>query len=309
MLILVNPMAAGGTASKKWDKIKNMFTIGNNSFRIYMVDGKTNFHDIMKDELTNGETDFIAAGGDGTVNYLLNELISVVTSKNFKNIRLGAIGIGSSNDFHKPFSNDQTLFGIPTKIGFDSAKLRDIGCISYISEKKECKKYFIINSSIGITADANYLFNNPDKILNKLKKVNTGLAILYSALKTIVKYKNIEIKIETSNEKQSTYSLANLGIVKNPHFSGNFRYQSPICYNNGKFDIHLCQNMSKIDILKLFVALQSGRVRNSEKFISWQADSLTISSSKEFAVEYDGEVIRTNSIKYNILKEYIKVCQ
>lgn len=309
MLILVNPMAAGGTALKKWERIKNLFPYGNNSFKIYMCNGNINTHEIIKDELINGEMDFIAAGGDGTVNYLLNELVSISPPNKIKNIRLGAIGIGSSNDFHKPFSNDKSLLGIPIKFDFDSAKLRDIGCISFKSDGKEIKKYFIINSSIGITAEANYLFNNPDKILNQLKKFNTGLAILYSALKTIIKNKNIEIKIETTENKLSSYSLTNLGIVKNSHFSGNFRYQSPICYSNGKFDIHICQNMNKIDIMKLFVALQSGKVRNSEKFISWQSDSLNISSSQDFAVEFDGEVIRSNNIKYSVLKEYIKVCQ
>src|SRR5262249_27239042 len=55
-------------------------------------------------QVRHGRRHFVAAGGDGTVNLALNGLLAVRRRLGLPRdaLRLGALGIGSSNDFLKP---------------------------------------------------------------------------------------------------------------------------------------------------------------------------------------------------------------
>ncbi len=301
----LNPYCSGGRGLKKWEKISSYFS---KDIRWYRIDCNGSIDPIIKNSFMEGEINFIAAGGDGTVNYVLNKLLKLIPEEDLKNIKLGAAGIGSSNDFHKPFSECTLIEGIPVKTNFEAAEFRDIGCISFEEKGILRHKYFLINASIGITAEANHFFNNPDLILKKLKKTNTGLSILYSALKTILKYKNFDIKIKSAGTGELGINLTNLGIVKNPNFSGNLRYNSVKKLNSGKFDIHLCYGMSMLEIISLFNNLQKGSFYQIAKKRCWQSSEIKIFSNENFFIEFDGEIIKTNSAVFEILPKLIKVC-
>ena len=85
-------------------------------------------------------------------------------------------------------------------------------------------KYFLLNASMGVTAEANNLFNNPDAVLKFLKKHFTGLAILYAAFRTIFSYKNFEAKIIFDSYETYSFNISNLSIIKSPNISGDLSY-------------------------------------------------------------------------------------
>ncbi len=49
--------------------------------------------------------------------------MSSVEQNILKQINIGAVGIGSSNDFHKPFHPTNTIENVPYKINFKDAVL------------------------------------------------------------------------------------------------------------------------------------------------------------------------------------------
>ena len=259
------------------------------------------------ESVKKNKTDFIIAGGDGSINYFLNRCMNLLDGTDLKHIRIGAVGIGSSNDFHKPFLQENIIDGIPFKLNFNEAVNRDVGCIEYRKDGEILKKYFFINSSLGITAEGNKFFNYPDFILRYLKKINTQAAIMYAASKNIFTFKNFEIKIEINNES-FTADISNLGVIKSPFFTGKLRYHSDPLPDNGLFDVHLYESLSKIKLLKLFYNLSKGVSDKSENKKYWRTNKIKIASDKLFSVEYDGEVINTNKVEFSIIPRLIKVC-
>ena len=93
----------------------------------------------ISNAILKGERKFIAAGGDGTINYLLNEILSNPSKTIIDEIQIGAIGLGSSNDFHKPMYSSRLINGIPCKVDFTNTEERDIGCITYVHDGKKNK--------------------------------------------------------------------------------------------------------------------------------------------------------------------------
>lgn len=306
MIVLINKNSGGGTALKKWERIYKQLNLnGLTETSILGVNGSTD--KFILDSIKKGKTDFVIAGGDGSVNYFLNRVLNSVEPDILKQIKIGAVGIGSSNDFHKPFHPNNTIRNVPYKINFKNAVQRDVGCLLFEKDGELFKKYFLINASLGITAEGNNFFNNPDFILRSLKKINTQSAITYTVIKNILTYKNFRATIGGNNES-FTANISNMGILKSPFFTGKLRYLSDPLLDNGLFDVHLYQSLSKVKLLKLFYNLSRGKSDASLNKKFWRTDRIKISSDQMFAVEFDGEVITTKSAEFSIIPGLIKVC-
>jgi diacylglycerol kinase family enzyme len=263
---------------------------------------------IIKERLERDETTFIAAGGDGTLNTLLNTLIQGVKDKErIKGCCIGAIGLGSSNDFHKPFLKEKFIQNIPCKINTKEFTEADV-CRLEFHDKEGIKltKYFVINASIGATAYANYLYNNPDFLLKHLKNKYVGLAILYAALCAIVSHKNQKGIILDSGENIQT-DITNLGILKIPYFSGDFFYDMPMNPQDGYLTVNLCYTMNKVEMIRTLVALSKG-VFKGEKTRSWKTKTLTVKMDNYIPVETDGEINFAREMLFSVLPRAVKIC-
>lgn len=306
MIVILNKNSGGGSALRRWESIYRKLNL-NGSIETFTVGRNGSLDKFILDSIKKGKTDFIIAGGDGSINYFLNRILNLVQPERLKQIKIGAVGIGSSNDFHKPFQSQNILELIPYKLNFIEAIKRDVGCIQYENDGKILKKYFLINASLGITAEGNNFFNHPDFILKYLKKLSTQCAITYTILKNILTYKNFTAKLEVNNES-FTANISNVGILKSPFFTGKLRYQSDPLPDNGLFDVHLFESLSKVKLLKLFYKLSKGKSDTPLNKKFWRTDRIKISSEREFAIEFDGEVISTKSAEFSVIPELIKVC-
>jgi diacylglycerol kinase family enzyme len=307
MFLILNTRANAGNALKKWDRVKRSLPIVEFETR-HKVDKNSYANLDISNAILKGERKFIAAGGDGTINYLLNEILSNPSKTIIDDIQIGAIGLGSSNDFHKPMNSSHLINGISCKIDFTTTTKRDIGCISYVHNGKRINKYFLINASIGVTAEANYFFNHPNFILKLFKRMNTSAAIIYSAIHTIIRYKNIELEMIDSNKFSKIFKVANLAITKSPYISGNLKLKYTPNYKNGLLNIHLLSDTNKLDLIKLLHQLQNDKSDAANVFNSSQSSSILIKAEKPFKVEFDGEVITTQCARFSLLKKRIRVC-
>jgi len=101
--IIVNKRARQGAAGKEWSRIckkaLNYFPV-----ETLIIDYGTPY-DIDKIleniYLNEGVDGFVSAGGDGSINIVLNALMNL-KNKFKKQFFLGGIALGSSNDFVKP---------------------------------------------------------------------------------------------------------------------------------------------------------------------------------------------------------------
>jgi diacylglycerol kinase family enzyme len=308
MFIVINPYSGGGKALAKWSAIKKMIDLSTFTVTECVLSKGNTLNSALDKALSLGEKNFIAAGGDGTVNLLLNNLLELSSKRDITDISIGAIGLGSSNDFHKPF-NKETLFeNVPVTIDFASAIQRDLGKIEFLNNGNLITKYFLINASVGVTAEGNRFFNEPDSILKFLKKTQTSFAILYTAIKELIVFNNLKLKIKINNNDDGVSRISNIGIIKNPHFSGNLSYGNHINYCDGKFKLYVCSNMNKFELFKLLYELSKGSFKESSKSNYYLADTLEISSQEEFAIEYDGEIVVTDYVQFSLITKGFKVC-
>lgn len=304
--MLLNPEAGGGRAMERWDAIEGEVRRRLGPLKLEIAAGPVVIRSCVQRALDRGETAFVAAGGDGTVNAVVSAVLEHVPSPAEARIRVGAIGLGSSNDFHKPFGKHESISGIPVRLDFARAAPRDACRIDYVDAlNRFCHCEWLINSSVGTAAEANQRFNRPDRLLRELKSTVPAAAMVYAAVVSIVRFHPQVLNLRIGAERIRVRAR-NLGIVKRPNFSGSLRFGSDPP-GAGRLGVHLIGDVGLLRLTLVVLRLLRGRFEGPGTR-SWSVTGLTLSAGRPVSIERDGEVIRTRAASFRVLPGAILLC-
>lgn len=302
--ILLNPRAGHGRARERWQTVAGAVCrqLSQQAAAVDIFEaGRPGSS--AADLAAAGYTVLLAAGGDGSVNHLLQALMALEGVRPL----LGAIGLGSSNDFHKPLQ--VPAGGVPLRIAPALARPQDVGRVLYRDENgQQQQRYFLINASLGVTADANWLFNHPDGLLALLKGRSTSLAILYAAVSTILRHRNSPFELIADGQLLAG-NFANVAVLKSPHVSGSFTYDQALRCDDGRLGLNTCGDISRRQLLGVLADLSRGRFSGKEGRRSLYVQQLHIHTFGLQALETDGEVMLAEDIRFSLLPKALQVIQ
>jgi diacylglycerol kinase family enzyme len=307
MEIIVNRLAHGGYGIRRWNAIADRVVHRLGSASVHYSECAEDAVSWIAWRLAAGERDFVAAGGDGTVRLLAQAILDHAGPGVIGDCRLGAIGLGSSNDFHKPFEKSLRIGAVACRIDFGAAEARDVGVLE--CEEAEGPRYWLLNASIGLTAEANTLFDRPDPILRRVKRFRTEGAIAYVALRALAANRPLSLRIESEAGGFDCAEVVNLGIVISPQFTGALRYDSPFDPRSGFFHVHLCRETRIAGKLRTLADLARGRFVGRGRTQSWRSMRLTVRADVPIPVEFDGEVITTSRVIFSLRKGLLRICR
>jgi diacylglycerol kinase (ATP) len=309
MFIILNGLSNNGRGRRRWEESKSELEarfIGRD-YRLAEDSGDLGFR--LREEYSRGERVFVAAGGDGSVNFLLNTIMTA-EGLNPREIILGAVGLGSSNDFHKPYSaTKRTRAGVYCRLDAAAAVPHNVGRVDYEDDTGERRrKYFIINSSLGIIARGNFLFNSDERVVRWLKPRWVLGTIWYLTFKTLFSTKNIPVRISVGGNILETEATT-LSVIINPHFTGNLSYDCGDFSCRDDFGIALCERMGAAERFRTLSALTKGRFKGLPKTRFWESPALDLDPAFPTPLEMDGEVVLARRIQIRLLKGAVKACQ
>lgn len=308
MHVYLNPYCDYGKGWKKWQKIEHKLQKRFGKFELEEIQSPDSLFSLIKKAVEGGEWFFIAAGGDGTVNLMVNALMSL--SKVKKEFVLGAVGMGSSNDFHKPFRLETFIDGIPTRMNWRETTSSDVIRVCYQNKQSPLStRYCIINTSVGITAEANAFYNSRHPFVEFIQRFSLETAIVVSALKTIFTYRNIPCILNSEKSTPLRFLLTNLGVIKNPHFAGDFCYDTPVEADDGNLRVNLCSDMTRLEAIKTLARLYNHQFHGLPKTSSWSATQISVSSKQSFALEMDGEVVKASFVEFKLMPKVLRCCR
>jgi diacylglycerol kinase (ATP) len=307
MIVFVNPRSGAGAGISRWQKIEPRMRERFGELRVILLDAPDAVSRGLEDACHTGDHRIVAAGGDGTANAVVHALLSPPSGRAAQCV-LGAIGLGSSNDFHKPFNGNAAIDGIPARLDFDNATWCDAGRITFADGGSTSVRHFFLNASAGITADGNCRFNRPGPVLGALKKLNTRAAIFYAAITALAGYRNTPVSITIQDRHPVTLELTNLGILKSPFFSGDLHYDVACNYSNGRFAVIACEQMNIPARIRLFRSLLRGTTEGLTGVRSWSTPELRMESDVPIPLEFDGETITTSSVRFTAVPHALRVC-
>ena len=296
-LVLLNPNARRGRGNARYAAVKADIDA---VFDTRVVETEPTGNDRpIRAALDDGIRTFIAAGGDGTVNAVIDALVRLRGAIALDDLTLGAVGLGSSNDAHKPY--EVKIAGIPVRIDARHAVPRDIG----IARWDGGERAFLVSASVGVTAAANALFNREDPILRLLKGWWVDGAIVWAAVRTIVTWRNLPATLVV-HETSSEIALTHLGVAKTPWLAGGLHYDIPV--EPGRFAVNLCERMDRLRTIRTLAALARGRFVGLPGTRSWSAPRASVVLDEPCDLELDGEIFRASRVSFEVLRERIRLC-
>ncbi len=305
--IILNMNSKGGKGVLYWEKISPYLNDLYGPFNVYFSKDKTESMHLIKKLIQQGKRIFISAGGDGCVNFIINLIVTHKGSIPLSDFTIGAVGLGSSNDYHKPFR--EKIQNIPIRLSTDNSVLRDVGEIRCLGTDNKWKKmYFLVSSSAGIVAEGNENFNRDGKVLDILKKRNTDLAIFWTFFKTLTRFQNVPLQFRFNHDEVFTLPTSYLAVLKTNYISGMMHFEDDILRNDGRFLIKILYDYSKMGLIRCLFKLSRGKEKGLSNLLTKYAKELEVCSAKPFALECDGETLTTQSVKFRIYQERIKEC-
>jgi diacylglycerol kinase (ATP) len=306
LLVFLNSRADHGRAAARWHAVQGEIAKRAPGFEIEEATSLDGTVASMRRALERGERVFVAAGGDGTVNLLVNAMMELPEDAAL----LGAIGLGSSNDFHKPFDRGSFIGGVPARLDHERARPCDVIRVDFEGDGGGSgTRYAIINASLGITAEANASFNAPTRFINAAKRVSVDAAIVASVLHTLATYCDVRCRIAIDGVDVGVFSVSNLSVIKNPHFAGSFCYDTPIEPDDGVIGVNLCERLTRFQVLATLAALRKSRFRGRPKTRAWVAERASAVGDRVFALETDGEVVHARSATFSVVPKRIRCCR
>jgi len=304
-LIVLNPAAHGGAAAPRFDAVRPIL---ESSFDARTVVGRADgeWRSEVRTALEDGVRAFVAAGGDGTAHALLNVLIEAPRRPPLETLTLGAVGLGSSNDLHKPAR--RRADGVPLLLDVARAAPRDIVRCTYVDAAGRHVVYMLISASIGATASANARFSERTRAARLLRRVSTTAAVVWAAARTVATWRNIPVLLGIDEGVPERIAVTNLSVLKTEWLSGRFRFGRPVEPASGDFDVALAEGLGRLGLLVDILALLRGRFDGRAGHRRWRARSLDVRADNEVPLEVDGEIVRAREARFDVLPERVRLC-
>ncbi len=309
MLILLNEKAADGTAFSKYTSIESKIRSRSNEKgeEITLMKCTRGWEKRTISRIRDGEKKLVIAGGDGTINSVMDLLMNLSFDQR-DGIKIGGIGLGSANDFFKPSGVEASMDGIPTLLDFDSTRPHNIVHLRLFNIDNGWRdRYISVNAGIGIIAKGNDLFNRNTAVMRALKRISMPLAVNYCSVRPILSDRPVRYEMVMDGEKKSLV-LSNLSIVMNPHHSGIFKYDTPVNAYSDHFCLNVFGSMPLARRMRTFIRFQKGEFTRLEGARWWKVRNIEIVSDEPQLIEIDGEVDHFTRLTAELIKGAFFIC-
>ena len=228
----------------------------------------------------------IVAGGDGTVNEVIN---GIIDSK----ITLVIIPFGSTNVFALELGIPFNIKEASELIAFGKILKVDLG---YAKTNLEAR-YFSMMADVGFVPKI--IEGTNLKIKNKLG----NMAYIFSGIRQLLTYKRYDIHVE-----HKSHSVGYFVIVSNSKdYGGEYQIADKASTTDGLLDLVVINRKSSWEILKFFSSILIGKSNTFLRGEYYQIKEAYIYSSHKMLVQVDGELIGTAPVEIKVIPKGLAV--
>ena len=285
-LLLYNPVSGRSQFKSHLSYIKSVFRITHHELEIYESKAPRDLLKVAEEQSANYDV-FLVAGGDGTINEVLNGIMKVE-----KRPALAVLPFGTANDIAAIIGMNRNIRKTLDILFTEESVSLDVNQIN--------DQYFIYTAASGILSRVSY-----DISRRHLKKYGY-LAYVIEAMKDLTMEYRYPVKIKYNDQQLSCECVMILGLCSNRVGGMRLKNFSNSKLNDGLFELRLFTRAKSLWRFRLLSSLIRGgkKLREDHHLVS---SHFEIETSSNVRWNADGEYSCNGNIDLKTYKEAIKI--
>ena len=304
-LVVVNPMASIGKAGKDWPQIKQILINEGIEFDDILTEYPQHAIEIVRKAIVeNGYRKFIAVGGDGTNNEVINGIFTqdVVPTTD---ITMAVMPMGTGNDWRRTFG-----FSIDYQENANIIKAgrlfkHDIGKVTYYNHGDPRVRYFLNAAGTGL-----------DEVVcqstNAMKQQGKGGAARYmmSVAKCLFTFDCVHVQLEVDDQMVFDDEVLSLSVGNCRYNGGGMMMMPNAIPNDGLFDITVIRKVGLPKFAANISKIYDGSfIKKLKEVSTFQGRKIRITSIPAHSInlETEGETLTNSPFDFEMLQQAINM--
>lgn len=240
--------------------------------------------------IRKGHEIIVAAGGDGTLNEVINGI-----GENLGDTRVGLLPLGTGNDFARSI-------GIPTDLdaALEVIRAGETRMVDLVRVTSDEVRYFVNVSAGGFSGLVD------EKLTPEMKKTWGPLAYLRSAAAALPELRAYRTTLAFDNTDSSVLELYNVVVANGRYVGGGTLIAPEASIDDGLLDIILIQKRSAPELVLLAAQVALGNHLASDAIVFRRAAKLTVNSKPGMWFNVDGELVGNEPARFEILPRALR---
>ena len=282
--LIVNPAAGTDTAPDHLEMMNQRLRRRLGGLDIVITVSEGDATDAAAQAVKDGYDHLFVAGGDGTLNEVINGVARV--DGGFEAITFGVIPLGTGNDF-------ATALGLPEDVESAIDQLLEGGA-ARVDIGRLNDRYFVNVSAGGFLAEVS------DAVNPRLKTIAGKLAYLIGGAQVLLDYEPVRARLRRAagDEEMALYAFA----VCNSRLVGGGRLIAPdAVIDDGELDVCLIQAMPTLEFVALLQRVSEGDHVDDDRVAYFRTRELELIFDHPLKVNSDGQVLEADRCRYGII--------
>ena len=240
--------------------------------------------------IKKGSDLIVAAGGDGTLNEVINGV-----GEDLGAARVGLLPLGTGNDFAR-------TIGVPTDLeaAMEVIRAGETRAIDLVRVTSDEVRYFVNVSAGGFSGLVD------EKLTPEIKKTWGPLAYLRSAAAALPELRAYRTTLAFDNTDSLMLDLYNVVVANGRYVAGGTLIAPEASVDDGMLDIILIQKRSAPELALLAAQVALGTHLTSEAIVFRRAAKLTVNSKPGMWFNVDGELVGNEPARFEILPRALR---
>lgn len=277
ILVILNPAARSERAKSAWRRIEKL-----PNCTVRTTSGPGDAQVVAEQAVRDGFKTIVAAGGDGTVNEVVNGLAR-------HDVALGILPVGTMNVF-------AAELGLPGDLE-EAWAIIQAGRTRRVDLLRANQQYFVQLAGVGLDAQV-------VQATSWESKKNFGpLSYLISAAQ-IAAQKPPKLIVEADDVvREGSFVLIGNG----RYYGGPVAFFKDARIDDGKLDVLIFKNLAYLDIARYVANVFMGKHTELHDVEYFQTKRATVRSEEDVPVEVDGEVVTALPVTFRVSSRKLRV--
>lgn len=284
-VVIVNPVAGRGRAGRAWPELAQLLAEHGLEHTTSFTQAPGDAIELCRAALRTGAQTVVAAGGDGTLNEIVNGFVDRTTDAPFNpHARVGFIPLGTGSDFARSLGIGRNRAAI-RQLCESSVRHVDIGRIDMsLPGGPSTTRYFANVAFAGLGVETNEYARRSPKLLGGFA------AYLVGVVRSILSHRSRHVSLSLDHGLPVSGPMSIVAAANNRYFGAGMLVAPDAQPDDGFLDVlwlgHATRRRLLIDLLpKLYRGAHQGHpaVRYA------RAKRITITSSEQLRLNLDGE--------------------